>query len=138
MYLLLVAIAFIVVVELLVMFTKKHSLKTKSKRKVNRPKIHSTYAYFFIAVALLSLYTIWVYILHGNLFGGPHFIFGFFIGIPIYVIVFGIMAHAARAIIKNIYFDRRLFIATIAIAVISVLISINEIVVAYTTGYLYR
>lgn len=106
--------------------------KPKAKKSLKKKKVYVTHSYgwLFVVLATVSLVTIGVYAFNASLYSGPHFLLGFLLGIPIFLIIFGAMAHTARAIFKNIYISPRLFTAAIIVGAASCILASFEIYTA--------
>lgn len=86
-------------------------------------------AYFFVGSAILSLYTLWIFLLNAGV--------GILIAAPVSLILLTITASSASTVIKNLYFSKALLITAIVIASVSILLTGLVFVLALQHGRLF-
>lgn len=115
-----------------IVYKKAHKGSKASKTDMPRG-----YLYLFLSAAILSLITMWVYILNATIMSsGPPFLIDWLIGTPICLVIFSIMAYCVRALLKKLSIPLSALRLSVAIAVIMILLAVNVLLVASNSGRL--
>ncbi|MNY06167.1 hypothetical protein D3C86_1389140 [compost metagenome] len=135
-----IALALMVTVEIITLVHKRTVISSagNTKKDDHKTTLQKGYLYLFLIASILSLITIWAYIVNGTIMSsGPPFLVFWLYGIPLCLILFAVTAHSTRLILKRVPLTESQLQAFVIVAIGTILFSLYEIMIAYLNGRLF-